>query len=383
MRRYGPLFLLLSAALSGCGGGSLGGNDQVSVKLERAVPKVRLDERPVFVGVAPGDTQNLYVVHQAGLIFVVENRDDASSKRVFIDLRDRIRTGGEDGLLGLAFHPGFASNGMFYVYYSVREGARRTRVSYFIAPGDRGIGDPVSERVLLDIPQPDFSNHKGGSLAFGADGMLYVAVGDGGGSGDPQNRAQDLSSPLGKILRLRSDGGVPADNPYVGEENVHPHIWAFSFRNPWRISFDRGSGSAEWDLWAADVGQDRREEINLVRSQRNYGWRRYEGTLPFNNPDGLPPVELTWPVFEYAREGGNCSIIGGYVYRGSAIAWLVGRYVYADFCSGRIWALSRSPASLGTTEIAQLSGRPTSFGEDASGELYVAVDNGEIYRIKP
>jgi glucose/arabinose dehydrogenase len=375
--------MLLSAAVSGCGGGSLSGNDPVSVKLERAVPKVRLDDRPVFVGVAPGDTQNLYVVTQPGRIFVVENRDDATSKRVFIDLRDRIRQGGEDGLLGLAFHPDFASNGMFYVYYSVREGARRTRVSYFIAPGDRSIGDPVSERVLLDIPQPDFDNHKGGSLAFGADGMLYVAVGDGGGSGDPQNRAQDLSSPLGKILRLRSDGGVPADNPYVGEEGVHPHIWAFGFRNPWRISFDRSSGGTEWALWAADVGQDRREEINLVSKRGNYGWRRYEGTLPFNNPDTLPPAILTPPVFEYAREAGNCSIIGGYVYRGSAIAWLVGRYVYADFCSGRVWALSRNPAQLGTTEIAQLSGRPTSFGEDASGELYVAVDDGEIYRIKP
>lgn len=377
MRRYGPLFLLLFAALSGCGGGSLGGNDPVSVKLERAVPRVRLEDRPVFVGVAPGDTQNLYVVTQPGRIFVVENRDDASSKRVFIDLRDRIRTGGEDGLLGLAFHPDFASNGMFYVYYSVREGARRTRVSYFIAPDDRSVGDPVSERVLLDIPQPDFSNHKGGSLVFGADGMLYVAVGDGGGN--PQDRSQDLTSPLGKILRLRSDGGIPADNPYVGDEGVHQHIWALGFRNPWRISFDRETAQ----LWAADVGQSKFEEINLVGPAKNYGWPRFEGRDPFSIDPLAPMIVHTEPVFVYGREGGNCSIIGGYVYRGSAISWLVGRYVYADYCSGRIWALSRNPTSLGTTEIAQLSGRPTSFGEDASGELYVAVDDGEIYRIKP
>lgn len=369
------------------------------VRTERAFPNLTFDGPLGLVhdGVHPAWR---FVVEQRGVIHVVEGTGEDAEAAVFLDIRDRVSAGGEKGLLGLAFDPDYAANGYFYVYYSTPD-PHRSRVSRargdlkdLFPPGSNGFAD---EEVLLEIAQP-YGNHNGGHLAFGPDGYLYVALGDGGSGGDPDENGQDPTTLLGSILRLDVHGGgsapdcggagarytVPAANALAdGPGGACDEIWAYGLRNPWRFSFDRATGQ----MWLADVGQNLWEEVNVGQNGANYGWNTYEGTRCFDGPcEDPPPAELVFPIWEYAHEEGGhfqgCSITGGYVYRGPAAPELEGRYVYGDYCSGTVWALRTAASGVENEqlEIGPFSGL-TSFGEDAAGELYVVQSSGEIHRI--
>jgi glucose/arabinose dehydrogenase len=291
------------------------------------------------------------------------------------------REGNEEGLLGLAFDPDYSRNGYFYVYYSAA-GPRRTVLSRFnIRSGDSEIADPASELVLMEIDQP-YSNHNGGQLAFGPDGYLYIGVGDGGSGGDPHGNGQNRNTLLGKILRIdvsNSSAGekyrIPADNPFTGMSSTRNEIWAFGLRNPWRFSFDRETGI----LWAADVGQNQWEEIDIITKGANYGWNIMEGTHCFAPTSNCDRTGLTLPVFEYEHSHG-CSITGGYVYRGTTLQSLIGFYIYGDFCSGKIWAMSFNNNTVEQNILLTDSSLDiTSFGEDSAGNLYILSRQGGIY----
>ena len=348
--------------------------------VEPAFPALSLS-RMVGMTYPPDGSDRLYVVLQPGRIVFFPNDREVDSAELFLDIRDRVNDRGEEeGLLGLAFDPQYADNGHLYVYYSASS-PRRSVVSRFSVSAD-GRADPGSERVLLEVAQP-FANHNGGQIAFGPDGYLYIALGDGGSRGDPQENGQDLGTLLGSILRIDvstvdSTGAyaVPSDNPFVGHSGARPEIWAYGLRNPWRFSFDRATG----DLWTADVGQNRFEEVDIIRPGLNYGWNIMEGVHCFK-PSECDRTGLEMPVAEYGREDG-CSVTGGYVYRGSSLPSLYGAYVYGDYCSGRIWALRHDGDEV--TEHMQIvdSGlRIPSFAEDAAGELYVLSFDGTIYRL--
>lgn len=372
---------VLALGMMACGGG--GSDDdpppsepspEEEITFRRAFPRLSFTN-PLILTAAPGSNARLYVATQGGQIFSFENTADPLQAPAFLDISTRVtQRGGEEGLLGMAFHPNFQQTRQFYVYYTPSDNPRRSRISRFLAPTATA-ADAGSEQILLEFPQP-FANHNGGVLAFGPDGMLYAGSGDGGDANDPQNNAQTLGNLLGKILRLTPDGGIPAGNPFVANANARGEIWAFGLRNPWRISFDRASG----ELWAGDVGQGEREEIDLIVKGANYGWRVYEGTRSNVNPNSLPPSSFTSPLFEYDHSGSNCSITGGYVYRGVSLPGQAGRYFYADFCSGRVWALRRSGGSVSNVEVANVA-FPSSFGEDAQGELYITSFDGGIYRL--
>ena len=337
-----------------------------------------------FVTNAGDFSGDLYAVEQSGVIWRVA-ADGAVDRTPFLDIHERISCCDERGLLGLAFHPDFATNNRFFVNYT--DGDGNTVVSEFGAPDD-GYGDPDSERKLFGIEQP-FGNHNGGMLAFGADGYLYIGTGDGGSGGDPRGNSQNLGTLLGKILRIDVDNGepyaIPADNPFVGQIPEVPHrpeIWDWGLRNPWRFSFDRQTG----DLWIGDVGQNIYEEVDAEPAGtggRNYGWNTMEASHCFGVSSCVQDG-LALPVTEYSHAPG-CSITGGYVYRGSALPQLAGKYVFADYCSGRIWALDAATAlTVGTAEPTQYGKvpiNPTSFGEDEAGELYLADEAGHIYRL--
>ena len=352
-----------------------------AVELEPAFPGLEFD-RMVLLTYPDDESGRLFVVLQPGRIVVFENDPGVESAETFLDIRERVNdSGNEEGLLGLAFDPAFAENGYFYVNYTA-SGPRRTVVSRFsVSAGDPDRADADSELVFLEVPQP-YRNHNGGHVAFGPDGMLYVGLGDGGSGGDPRGNGQDTSTLLGTILRvdvsaLDETGGyaVPPDNPFAGGDGTaRGEIWAYGLRNPWRFSFDRETG----DLWAADVGQNRYEEIDLIRPGRNYGWNVMEGAHCYRRA-GCDTRGLEFPVAEYGRDGG-CSVTGGYVYRGRRLPTLYGAYLYADFCSGKIWALRYDGAAV--TEqmlIADTGLSISSFGEDASGEVYVLTFEGAVY----
>ena len=343
------------------------------LELERVFPALTF-ERPVLLTHAGDGSGLVYVVEQHGVIHrIIPTAPDRTD--VFLDISARVsRRGNEEGLLGLAFDP--SENGRFYVYYSAAS-PRRSVLSRF-ETGRGGVGDPASESVLLEVPQP-YSNHNGGMIEFGPDGMLYVALGDGGSAGDPRRHGQNLGTLLGTILRIdvTSGGGapyaIPTDNPFVGRNDARSEIWAYGLRNAWRFSFDRETG----DLWTGDVGQNALEEVDIVRRGGNYGWNEMEGSRCFRpacDPDAFEP-----PVVEYGRDMG-CSITGGYVYRGQRLPELWGVYLYADFCSGRIWGLRYDGERV--TEQAQLARAEfqiPSFGEDEAGEVYVLGFDGGIY----
>ena len=375
-RRIGWLILLLA----GCGGGSSDTAPPAlptpiaAPQIVAAFPNLSFTA-PLFITHAGDASNRLFVVEQAGRILVFTNTATVTSTSVFLDIRSRVLSGGEQGMLGLAFDPGYASNGFFYVYYMI-DAPRRGRVSRFRVSMDPNQADTASETVLLEFDDP-FENHNGGMLVFGADGKLYIALGDGGSGGDPNNNAQNLGTILGKILRINPNGAIPADNPFVGTVGARGEIWAYGLRNPWRMSFDRVTGR----LWAGDVGQSAREEIDIIVRGGNYGWRFYEGTASFNNPDARPLDDFIAPVYEYGRDIGR-SITGGYVYRGPGVPSLVGAYMYADFITGKIWALVHDGTSVvSNTEIATLP-NPSSFGEDESGEIYITSFDGKIYRFR-
>ncbi len=345
-----------------------------------------VDGAPLAVRHAGDGSGRIYVVTRSGTIRVLERGELRASP--FLDLRDRVRSGGEQGLLGLAFHPDYAGNGYLYVNYTTR-GLPRTRISRFRVRQDDPLrADPGSEQVLLEIGQP-YSNHNGGDIHFGKDGYLYIGMGDGGSGGDPEDRARRLDNLLGKMLRIdvdRTDAGdaacglrgryaIPEDNPFTGSPGACPEIWAYGLRNPWRWSFDRESG----DLIIADVGQNRWEEVDfqpaVSRGGENYGWSCREGRHPYraDRCDGGPRVD---PVIEYGHADGDCSITGGYRYRGPVTA-LRGLYVYGDFCTGRVWFADRK----WNTRLWRETGfNIASFGEDEAGNLYLVDLNGGIYR---
>ena len=298
--------------------------------------------------------------------------------------RERVNdSGNEQGLLGLAFDPEFALNGFFYVNYTSREGTVISRFSVDTIDQDRG--DPQSELVILKVEQP-FSNHNGGNLVFGPDGYLYIGMGDGGSAGDPLGSGQDPSTLLGAILRIDVAGAsedqpysIPADNPFINGGG-RGEVWAYGFRNPWRFAIDKSSG----DLWVGDVGQNRFEEVDLVRAGLNYGWNRMEGAHCFSpSQQECDEVGLERPVLEYPLTRGRCAIIGGTVYRGDRIPSLNGAYVYGDHCSGEIWALRHDGLDVTDQALITRSGLAISaFGEDANGELYIIAFDGRIYRFK-
>jgi glucose/arabinose dehydrogenase len=287
----------------------------------------------------------------------------------------------------MAFHPDYAQNGRFYVSYTNAAGNTRV-VRYEVSAADPDSADPATASQVLAVVQP-YTNHNGGLIAFGPDGYLYVGLGDGGSGGDPQNRAQNLDSLLGKMLRLDVNGGtpytIPASNPLVGAAG-RDEIWARGLRNPWRFSFDRVTG----DLYIGDVGQNAWEEVNVQPAAspggENYGWRIMEGTACFNPSNNCPTAGLTLPVTVYGH-GAGCSITGGYVYRGTALPVLAGQYLYSDYCAGfvRSFAYAGGGAADPRDWTAQLgpSGNVTSFGEDAAGELYIMTAGGDLYRISP
>lgn len=332
-----------------------------------------------------GDGSNrLFVVEQGGSIRILRNGTLQATP--FLDVSALLSGGGERGLLGLAFHPGYAANGYLYIYYTRAADGAVTVARYTRSAGNPDLADPTSGQVLLTIAKP-YANHNGGAIRFGPDGFLYLGVGDGGSGNDPHAYAQDTTVLLGKILRIDVDRGtpyaIPGDNPFAGNGSARPEIWAVGVRNPWRIAFDRATG----DLWIGDVGQNEREEVDRVPrgtpGGMNFGWRMREGTrcTGLSGPYPCPSAALTDPVLEYDHTQG-CSITGGVVYRGRMAAVLRGSYLYADYCSGRIW--SARPAGGGawsSREILRTVYRITTFGEDEQGEAYAADQaGGVLYR---
>ncbi len=352
------------------------------MEVERAFPNLSFKR---MVGMAyPNDGSNtLFVLLQPGVIMAFANNQNVEAADIFLDIRERVSDrGNEEGLLGLAFDPDFRENGYFYVYYSAAN-PRRSVLSRFSVRPDGVAADAGSERVVMEVEQP-YSNHNGGQIAFGPDGYLYVGLGDGGSRGDPRGNGQNPNTLLGSIIRIdvRVLGevgtyGIPADNPFAGVDGARGEIWAYGIRNPWRFSFDRESG----ELWMADVGQNRLEEVNIVRRGLNYGWNLMEGSECFEPRRGCDSQGLEMPVAEYGREGG-CSVTGGYVYRGERLPSLYGAYVYGDFCSGKIWALRYADGQV-TEHLEVVDSRLeiSSFGEDQSGEIFVLSFDGGIYRL--
>jgi glucose/arabinose dehydrogenase len=320
---------------------------------------------PTYVAAAPGEPASLYVVEQPGRIRVlVRGRLRATP---FLDIRSLVRSGGERGLLSVAFDPGYRRNHLFYVDYTDRNGD--TRVVRYRSRGGRAVAS--SAKQLLFVRQP-YANHNGGQLQFGPDRLLYVGMGDGGSAGDPQNRAQNLSSNLGKLLRTS-----------VRTARPRWRMAAYGLRNPWRFSFDRATG----DLYVGDVGQGEWEEVDYrtraeLASRWNYGWAVYEGNHRFKNGPFSNASPYVPPVAEYSHAGGNCSISGGYVYRGKAIPALRGRYVYGDYCSGAVWSLRISGGhAVGIRREAITVPGLSSFGQDAAGELYAASLAGKVWKL--
>jgi glucose/arabinose dehydrogenase len=268
-------------------------------------------------------------MEQAGVVKVFDNNRNVGNSTVFLDIRDRVLYGGEQGLLGLAFHPNYNSNGYFYIDYVADNPTRTVIARYSVSANNPNVADKNSEQVVLEISQP-FSNHKGGQLAFGADGYLYIGVGDGGSEGDPSGNGQNISTLLGKILRINVDSSsagrnysIPSDNPFVGNSlGYREEIYAYGLRNPWRFSFDSATGL----LWVGDVGQDRFEEIDIGAKGKNYGWNIMEGSLCYNPSTDCNETGLELPIWNYTHDVGN-AIIGGYVYHGSALPSLIGDYV--------------------------------------------------------
>jgi glucose/arabinose dehydrogenase len=334
---------------------------------------------PVQIAVAPGRADRLFIVEQGGRIRLL--RGGRLLPRPFLDISAKVVAGGELGLLSVAFHPRFATNGRFFVNYTTSQGGplRSVIAEYRVADPGQDVAEP-EERVLLEVAQP-YRNHNGGLNLFGPDGKLYIGLGDGGSAGDPQNHGQRLDTLLGKLLRIDVDGpapyAVPPDNPFVNRPDARGEIWAYGLRNPWRFAFDRATGR----LFLADVGQNALEEIDIIERGGNYGWRIMEGTRCFDPPAGCDRAGLALPIAEYDHSQG-CSVTGGYVYRGTRLRSLIGRYLFGDYCSGRIWMLTEAGGGRWSMSAALETGlRISSFGEDPQGELYVLDHAGGVYML--
>jgi glucose/arabinose dehydrogenase len=390
IRRF---LLLVALALAACGGG--GGNPGTATSPLPAptpTPTVTLAlsavvtglDSPVFLTAPPGDRRQ-FIVERAGRIRILAN--GLLQAIPFLDISGRVSTGGEGGLLSMAFHPQFATNGQYFIYYTDQAGdivvERRN------ASANPNLSDPTSALEIIRIAHPNFTNHYGGLVEFGPDGFLYLGTGDGGGAGDPARNAQNLNSLLGKLLRLDVSGAmagapyaIPLSNPYIGQTGRRPEIWASGLRNPWRYTFDGGK------IYIADVGQDRIEEVDIspdAAAGLNYGWNIMEGTLCFN-ADTCPSAGLVLPAFEYDHGPNNvngCSITGGFVYRGAALPEVAGRYFYSDYCAGFLRSVVASGAGVmeHTDWGIAKPGAIVSFGRDSDGELYLISASGTIYKI--
>ncbi|UVW29247.1 sorbosone dehydrogenase family protein [Massilia sp. H6] len=342
---------------------------------------------PTWLTAPPGDPR-LFVLERPGRIRIVQNNSVLAIP--FLDLSGRVFTGGEGGLLSMAFDPAFARNGYFYIYYT--DPQQDIVVERFSASPNPNLADPTSNLVILRIPHPNFVNHFGGQVAFGPDGFLYASTGDGGGAGDPQGNGQNLGSLLGKLLRVDVSAAragqpytIPASNPYLNGPGRRAEIWATGLRNPWRFSFDNGQ------LYLSDVGQDRREEVNISAAGNtgaaglNYGWNTMEGTLCYNAAS-CDRTGLTLPAFEYdhgSNDANGCAITGGFVYRGSALPELAGRYFYSDYCRGFLKSFLATGGNITEQRdwnIASI-GNVISFGQDGAGELYLTTARGSVYKI--
>jgi hypothetical protein len=356
-----------------------------SFKLELAFPQLQFD-MPVEL-VSPDDgTDRLFVVGQKGVIHVFPNKPDVKSSTVFLDISSQVRSGGEMGLLGLAFHPDYKRNGYFYVNYT-KGNPLETIVSRFkVRASNPQQADPQSEQVVLRFGQP-FSNHNGGKVAFGNDGYLYISAGDGGSGGDPGNRAQNKSEYLGKILRInvdKADAGmnysIPADNPFANnQEGFRKEIFAYGLRNVWRFNFDRQTGL----LWAGDVGQNKIEEVDIIEKGGNYGWKIMEANECFRSQN-CDKTGLVLPIWSYEQGfSTGRSITGGYICYDKNLPALSGKYIYGDYVTGNVWALTHADKKAVKNElIATIDGGLSSFGEDTKNNLYLlAYGPGKIYKL--
>lgn len=342
--------------------------------------------RPVVVTAPADGTGRLFIVEQSGRIWILQ--DGAILPQPFLNLSDRVSqsvtTGySELGLLGLAFDPEFAENGIFYVHYNDR--SMTSTLAQFNVADDPNVADRSSEQILLTLRQP-YANHNGGDIVFGPDGYLYVAFGDGGSQGDPQRTGQNPSDWFGSILRIDPDGEggytIPETNPYYTDSSYGQEVWNYGLRNPWKFSFDRATG----DMYIADVGQNKWEEVNFQPADdpggANYGWADYEASVPYYA--NTAPGNMVYPFTEYEHASGRCSITGGYVYRGEAIPDLHGVYFFGDYCTGEIWASWRNlDGEWQTQPFLSIRSQLSAFGEDENGELYAVDYNGTIRRFDP
>lgn len=380
------IFLSLIYLLTGCSKTEkeVESIPDLSVQAVDAFPSLRFTS-PIDIQHAGDGTDRLFVAEQAGVIRVFGNSAGSATATTFLDIRNKVVSGGERGLLGFAFHPDFKANGYVYVNYTRVNPLTSVIARYKANTPSTGQIDPSSEAILLTIGQP-YDNHNGGSIQFGKDGFLYIATGDGGSGGDPQNYAQNRKSMLGKILRLdvnsnaKGNYGIPPDNPFAnGTEGYNAEIYAYGLRNPWKISFDTQTNQ----LLAADVGQNKREEINLITKGGNYGWPVKEGTDCYRPSSNCNTTGLIEPIYNYLQSNGDRSITGGYVYHGTSIPGLHGKYIYGDYISGRIWTLSMNGTQAGSNAILlENAGLISTFGQDASGEVYFAnYQSGKIMKL--
>ena len=359
----------------------LSGQTQSPYVVDFAFPKLIFNQ-PVGIVNSGDGTNRLFVIEQSGIIRVFENIQTVEASTIFLDISTKVLFGGEQGLLGLAFHPNYTITGYFYVNYVTENPLRTVIARYSVSSNNPSQALENTELVLLEVNQP-FSNHKGGQIAFGADGYLYVGLGDGGSGGDPLGNAQNRSTLLGKILRINVDipsqgrnYSIPQDHPYSDNAlGYKEEIYAYGFRNPWRFSFDSPTGR----LWVADVGQDQREEINLVEKGKNYGWNIMEGTLTYSSGS---QIGLELPVWEYTHAEG-IAVIGGYVYHGSTLGGINSKYIYGDYGSGKIWSIQYNGVNTPVnTLLSDTTLNISSFGVDEHNELYFCSLGGEIYLLR-
>jgi glucose/arabinose dehydrogenase len=367
---------------------SLTCNVTAQTTIQVAFPNLTFNQ-PVDLQHAGDNSDRLFVVSQSGTISVFQNNSNVTNAKIFLDITDRVVSGGERGLLGLAFHPDYISNGYFYLNYTGGS-PLKTFVSRFQVSTNPDSAIKSSEVILLSFTQP-YTNHNGGQVSFGPDGYLYIATGDGGSGGDPQNNGQNKSVLLGKILRIDVNGtngsnnySIPPDNPFANNlSGWKEEIYAYGLRNPWRFSFDP---ETNWN-WCADVGQNVWEEINIIQNGKNYGWKTMEGAHCYSPSSGCDTSGLILPIFEYAHNStGGYSVTGGFVYRGPNVPQLYGKYIYADYVSQKIWALTYNGLNPAVNEVLINSAGIgiSSFGVDQYNELYIcALSNGKIYKFTP
>ena len=383
LSKYLLLALLCSFSSDSCNTSS-STTTNVSYRLVTAFPNLSFT-RPVDLQHSGDNSNRLFVIEQEGLISVFQNTTTVAAKTTFLDIHDKVQDrDNEQGLLGLAFHPHFETNGYFFVNYTATN-PERTVISRFKVSQNPNQADPLSEEVILTFLQP-YSNHNGGQVSFGPDGYLYIAAGDGGSGGDPKGNGQNREVLLGKILRIDVDKqesghlyGIPADNPFANNAaGFRREIYAYGMRNPWRFSFDPANGR----LWTGDVGQNAYEEIDVIEKGGNYGWNTMEAKHCFSPSSGCKMSGLKMPIWEYGRSLG-VSVTGGFVYRGQTLPQLSGKYIYSDFASHNIWALDFADMNKPVnTLIVKADFEISSFGVDQYHELYLCGFDGKIHRLK-